>query len=174
MTIDIAETVEIITPKILKRAFVRWQQAQEPPAELLNLELLSGVAMQSAITKSIFLYDFIFDIVINQLKTLRELARIPHDDDIPVSPDALFALLARDFGADHQNPVPELAAWSALFHRYLLPIRIPPKVLADTAGISDRSLRRHLALGLRYLAQVLRRIELDTCQRQAALSWRMD
>ena len=164
MTNDIAQTVETITPVILKRAFARWQRAQEPPAELLRLKLLSGAASQSRTVKTIFLYDFIFDIVVDRLRSLRELAGIPHPDQLPVSRQALMALLARDFAAGQQNPAPELAAWSALFHRFLLPVQVPPRALAEAAGISERHLRRHLALGLRYLAGVLRRFEWAACQ----------
>jgi len=158
---DVAATVEIITPEILKKALTRWQQARSLPEELLDLQLLSAVAARSQVVRSIWLYDYLYEVAIGHLRLCREAVGIPHLDTLPVSREALKGLLARDFNArDGFLPPPELTAWSALFHRYFLPITISPGELAGSAMISDRHMRRQLQMGLALLTRALHRAEL--------------
>ena len=159
MQVDVTATVEIITPEILKQALMRWQQVGMLPAELLDLRLLSAVAARSSVVKSIWLYDYFYEVVTGHLKRCREAVGIPHPDALPASCEAI---LARDFNArDGFLPPPELTAWSALFHRYFLPITIGVGELAGAAGISERHMRRQLQMGLALLARALRRAELQ-------------
>lgn len=159
---DWATTVEIITPELLKESLVRWQQARQLPAALFDLQLLTRYTPPSPVVRSLWFYDYCFAVTEDQLKTCRMAVNLPHPDPLPLSRQVLKAQFAQDFNTD--SGTTELSAWSALFHRHFLPVRIPPSALAQAAGISERTMRRHRQLGLAYLAQYLRRAELTAYQ----------
>ena len=161
---DWATTVEIITPQLLKNAFGCWQQGRELPEALMNLQLMAGVAPKSLDIRSLWFFEYCLSITEAHLKACRMAVDLPHPDPPPLSRQALKGQVALDFNTGSGTAPPELSAWSALFHRYFLPIRIPPEELADAAGISARSMRRQRQLGLVYLARQLRKAELHAYQ----------
>ena len=167
MTLELSGT-EVVTAETLKKAFHRWHQGRALPPELLDLQLLAAFSAGSITSRSIYLYDYLFDLVVRQLCSLGAPPPLsPAGDGAGIHHSAraqIAAQIARDFAFNDGYACPERMAWSALFYRYLAPVRFSSEELAQIAGLSDRHVRRLVERGLRYLARELCRAEMAACQ----------
>lgn len=145
-----------ITAARLKLAFTAWQQAQPIPEELLALDFLHERGGQSPAERQIFLRDWIFQSIQNHLQAYREIEGRAISDVEPRKRHEITAVLAADFS--HNNP--EMEAWSALYHRYCIPVSISVNDLAQAASIVPRHFSRRIQAGLDLLVDVVRRAEM--------------
>lgn len=145
-----------ITTACLKQAFSAFQQAQPPPAELLTLDILRDSGGQSPVEQQIHLRDRLQQMTLAQLEKYRAVEGRPLPAIPPLSRQQITAVLAADFS--HNNP--ELEAWSALYHRYCIPISISVNDLAQAAAVVPRHFSRRVQAGLDLLVDVLRREEM--------------
>lgn len=149
-------SVDDITPALVDDALRAWRQAEELPADLLELELLRDPPAASRIERGIRLHDLMRAIVVEELERQRRAENLPPPGAAGARAD-LLAALRRDFAAGNG----ELAAWSALYHRFLAPIPLDVKELAEAIPMDSRSFRRHASNGVNRLTDRLRRRELE-------------
>ena len=161
---EAAAPAERVTAETLKKAFRCWHQGRAFPPELFDLQLLAGFTTRSRTAQSIYLYDYLFDLVVRQLCILRESTPLSFTGDAVVSRKSARAQIIRDFAFNNGHACPERMVWSALFFRYLSPVRFSSGELAQVVGFSERHLRRQVQLGLRYLARELYREEMAAHQ----------
>lgn len=147
--------VDEITTALVETALRAWRQAEELPADLLELELLRDLPTASRIERSIRLHDVVRAIVAEELEGQRRAEHLSPSGPAGARAD-LLAALRRDFAAGNG----ELAAWSALYHRFLAPIPLDVKELAAAIPMDSRNFRRHVNNGVNRLTDRLRRREL--------------
>ena len=152
--------LDALTAATLDQALRALQQAQEPPAQLLDLQLLSDT--DSPIERSIRLHDWLAQQTTTQLDRLRQAEGLPLRIDEAAPHDALLDSLAADFHRDN----PDLKAWSALYFRYFTAFSLPVKELAQAVDLGERQFRRYIDDGVQHLLNRLQRAEVDA-QRQA-------
>lgn len=149
------EIAEITAPA-LKQALNAFQQAQSPPAEWLTLDLLHDFNGRSPAERQIHLHDWLQHTTLTHLQQHRAAEERPLPTPQPVTRQQITAVLAADFS--HNNP--ELEAWSALYHRYFIPLSLSLNEMAQAAAVAPRQLSRRLQTGLDLLVTVLRREEM--------------
>ena len=149
------EIAEITAPR-LKQALNAFQQAQPAPAEWLALDVLHDFGGQSPAERQIHLRDWLQQLALTRLQQYREAEERPLPDSQPQTRQQLTAVLAADFSQNN----PELEAWSALYHRYFIPISISVSDLAQAASIVSRHFSRRVQTGLDLLVDVVRREEM--------------
>ncbi len=152
--------VDTITAATLDQTLRAFQQAEEPPSDLLDLHLLSDTG--SAIERGIRLHDWLRQQTIEQLDRLRQAEGLPLKVDENATREALLDNLTGDF---HRSN-PDLKAWSALYFRYFTPFVLPVKDLAQSVDLVERQFRRYVDEGVLHLLNLLRRAEIEA-QRQA-------
>ncbi|MCX6050740.1 MAG: hypothetical protein NT075_37095 [Chloroflexi bacterium] len=136
-----------ITVDLLETAFKQWRQAQAPPAELLELDLLSLLPARSAVERAFELYDYLVDLVKQQLTLYRQAEAVDLPAQYSLQRQSLLVELAGDFQVNNAT----LEAWSILYYRYLSGIQLTIPELAKGASVEERQIRRRLELGLRLL-----------------------
>ncbi|MBE2225117.1 MAG: hypothetical protein IAF02_26505, partial [Anaerolineae bacterium] len=149
------DITEITAPR-LKQALNAFQQAQPPPAELLTLDVLHEFNSHSSAEKQIHLHDWLEKTVLTHLAQYRAVEVQPLPIPKPLTRQQITAVLATDFS--HNNL--ELEAWSALYHRYFIPMSITVNELAQAASVVPRHFSRRLQTGLDLLVDVVRREEM--------------
>ena len=155
--------LETLTSKILERALRAFQQAQDPPAELLDLAMLDTSTIPSTVVKSLALRNWLTATVAEALRYQRRAEGLPHSDDPPPSRRAMLDRLAADFQMDNSD----LEAWSALYHRYFA-LSFSVEELSQAAHVVPQQFRRRLNRGLAHLAEALRAAEAEA-RRQTCL-----
>lgn len=145
-----------ITAARLKQALSAFQQAQSPPEELLALDILHAYRGQSSAERAIHLHDWMSQTIQARLQQRRAAEERPSLPTTPHTRQQITAVLAADFS--HNNP--ELEAWSALYHRYCIPVSISVNDLAQAASVVPRHFSRRVQAGLDLLVDVLRRAEM--------------
>lgn len=155
-----------ITPSLVINTLKAWRQLEEPPAGLLDLDLL-GHDETGRVAREIRLREWVEAAVAAALDRQRRAEGIDSGDPLPAR-DALLAAVGRDFARKN----PELEAWSALYHRYLAPVPLGVEELAAAAALDARNFRRRVNNGAQRLTEALRRGELEAHgqRRQARLS----
>ncbi len=150
--------IDDLTPPLIEQALQSFRLSQDPPDGLLNLSLLA--AWPSRVERRIHLHDWLAHTVFDQLSLQRRVAGLPLAPDPTPTLDTLRTELAADFGKRRA----ELEAWSALYYRFLAPLSLSAKELAEAAGVVDRQFRRRVEDGLQQLTDLMQRAELDATQ----------
>ena len=145
--------IDAITPTLVANTLKAWRQLEEPPADLLDLDLLQVGG--GRIEREIHLRELVEALVAAELDRQRQAEGIASDDPLATR-DGLPAALARDFARNNA----ELEAWSALYHRYLAPVPFSVEELAASAHLDTRNFRRRVTAGARRLATRLQRLEM--------------
>lgn len=155
-----------ITPSLVINTLKAWRQLEEPPAGLLDLDLLRHDET-GRVAREIRLREWVEAAVAAALDQQRRAEGNDSGDPLP-GRDALLAAVGRDFARKN----PELEAWSALYHRYLAPVPLGVEELAAATALDARNFRRRVNNGAQRLAEALRRGELEAHgqRRQARLS----
>lgn len=146
--------IDAITPTLVANTLKAWRQLEEPPADLLDLDLLQGGG--GRVEREIRLRELIERLVAAELDRQRRTEGFDSPGNT-LSRDNLPATLARDFSRNN----PELEAWSALYHRYLAPVPVSVETLAAGAHLDARNFRRRVNNGVQRMTDVLRRWELE-------------
>jgi hypothetical protein len=154
--------LETLTPKTIERALKALQRAQDPPTELLELEMLDASVISATVAKRLALQKWLTATVAEALRYQRNAEGLSYSDDPP--PSSRQAMLDR-LAADFQPGNPDLEAWSALYHRYLTPLPFKVGELSQTAHVSPQQFRRRLNRGLAHLAAALRKAETEARRR---------
>ena len=158
-----------ITVKALEETLKAWKSYQEPPATLLNLALLGSSNSDSLAEREILLRNCLEKIGIETLSRLRKYQNLPSPADAPHSPNEVLQGLKSDFGPGN----PELEAWSAAYHLYLVSPEFNLSVgdLAEAAASAiapnaqDKGqFRRRVREGLRRLVTALQQAEFEAHQ----------
>ena len=145
--------IDAITPTLVANTLKAWRQLEEPPADLLDLDLLQVGG--GRIEREIHLRELVEALVAAELDRQRQAEGIASNDPLATR-DGLPAALARDFARNNA----ELEAWSALYHRYLAPVPFSVEELAASAHLDTRNFRRRVTAGARRLATRLQRLEM--------------
>ena len=156
--------LDAITVELLRHSLVAWQRAQDPPPDILQLDLLRQFGSTSAAEQSLRLQDQLRHWVESQLTQQRTLTGIPPRSKTLPMRQEIETVLAQDFA--HQNM--ELETWSAIYHQYFSLIELSEAELADILPVSPRNYRRRIQAGLERLTHLLRRAEWDAHQRYHA------
>ncbi|HOD05727.1 MAG TPA: NB-ARC domain-containing protein, partial [Anaerolineaceae bacterium] len=123
-----------------------WSRNQDPSADLLEqMPCADNFDEKTATERSIYLQHLIYKLVEQALADQRQKAGVEPE------PANWQDGLKGDFGANS----PTLEAWSALYHRYLLPQQISVGELAKTASVVERQFRRRIIAGVNLLLQTL-------------------
>lgn len=146
--------IDAITPTLVANTLKAWRQLEEPPADLLDLDLLQAIT--GRVEREIRLRELIEKLVAAELDRQRRAEDADNSDD-PDTRNGLLAAIGRDFARNN----PELEAWSALYHRYLAPVPVSVEALAAGAHLDTRNFRRRVNNGVQRLTDVLRRWELE-------------
>lgn len=146
--------IDAITPTLVANTLKAWRQLEEPPAALLDLDLLQAIT--GRVEREIRLRELIERLVAAELDRQRRAEDADNSDD-PDTRNNLLAAIGRDFAGNN----PELEAWSALYHRYLAPVPVSVEALAAGAHLDTRNFRRRVNNGIHRLTDVLRRRELE-------------
>jgi hypothetical protein len=148
--------IDAITPALVTNTLKAWRQLEEPPAGLLDMDLLQdGTA--GRMERGIHLRELVEDLVSAALDRHRHAEGIDISGNQPTR-DGLLAAIGRDFAGNN----PELEAWSALHHRYLVPVPFSVEELAASAHLDTRNFRRRVTNGVQRLTDALRRREIET------------
>lgn len=154
---------DAITIDLVVKTLRAWQQGQNPPSDLLNLDLLLDAAPGAVEGLDLRLRDLILQI------TSAELDRARHAEEVrPSASIATRRTLLSDIGGDFAGGKAELQAWSALYHRYLAPVEYSAEQLAAEVHMDPRHFRRLVDAGARRLTEQLRRAEMAAHARSRA------
>jgi hypothetical protein len=153
--------IDAITPALLHDTLRAWRQADEAPAGLLDLDILYDATLASRLEREYRLRELIQAIVLRELAGHRRAMEV--GDAAPEhNPAGVLAALGRDFAAGSL----ELEAWSALYHRYLVPVQVSVEELAAAVPTDPRHFRRRVNAGIKRLAELLHRLEMAEHRRQ--------
>lgn len=152
--------LDAITVDLLKQSLVAWQRAQNPPPDVLQLDLLRQFGSTSTAEQSLRLHDQLRHWVESHLAQQRALEGIQPRRKTTLIRQEVEIVLAQDFA--HQNT--ELETWSALYHQYFSPVELSEADLTDILPVSPRNYRRRVQAGLERLTHLLRRAEWDAHQ----------
>lgn len=147
--------VDAITVEVIIKTLRAWQQGQNPPSALLQLDLLHKPNPGAVDGRDLRLRDLLLDMVTEELALARQWEHVAKPP-APVTRQSLLSTISGDFAGGKA----ELQAWSALYHRYLAPIELSTEELAGEAGVDPRHLRRLVNAGARRLTERLRRAEM--------------
>lgn len=148
-----------ITPPLITSTLKAWRQLEEPPDNLLELEILRRDAT-SRVERGIRLRELIEGLVAAELDRQRRAEGLDTARPHPTRDD-LLAAVARDFARNNA----ELEAWSALYHRYLVPVPLSVEDLSSAAHLDARNFRRRVNNGVQQLTGELQRQELEEHRR---------
>jgi hypothetical protein len=148
--------VDQITPHLVNQMLKAWRRGQEPPRELLDLDLLQAGQSGSAVERQFQLQDWISTATTEELTIQRRAEGLPLLDETAVIREDILNSLTGDFASGNI----ELQAWSALYHRFLCPIPLSVDDLAAGIPTDPRHFRRRLNLGVQRLTARLQRAEL--------------
>ncbi len=149
--------IDALTVDLLKHCLFAWQRAQEPPADILQLDLLHPFGAGSPAEQSLRLQQYVRQLVEAQLNQQRTAEKLPPTQQPPTTRAEIAAVLAQDFA--RQNT--ELEIWSALYHHYFVSLELSEADLAHALPVSPRNYRRRAQTGLERLTHLLRQAELD-------------
>jgi len=147
--------IDKITPEWLENTIQALVRGEAPPEDALTLHLLDATG--SPAERTLALHDYLLEQIVGRLSRLRRAEGLPHDDQLPHARGATAAALGRDFGCGNV----ELEAWSAFYHRYLCPVSLSVKDLADAAHVAPRQFRRRVNHALRLLIREVQLAEDD-------------
>lgn len=138
---------------MLEKAFKAWRKGELAPAELLSLQIFSQGFPSSEILRSAWLRDQIFKLCVDMLDQ-RRIDAAPDDSMITEQANREYlGNLRHDF--DERQRDERRRALSALYYRYLIPFDHAVSDLAQLAGVSERTYRRYVILGLDHLTEAL-------------------
>lgn len=142
---------------VLKTALRGWWRGHPMPAPLLDLKTFPELAHHAtAMQRSMGLYDLLYDIADARLAFYRRSLGLVHPTTPPTTVSQVCRLLQADARAHALRPGP-LIDWTAVLHRYLVPVRVRPGDMAACIGVSERQFRRYVHAGLHWLGLALRR-----------------
>ena len=144
-----------ITTTLLQDTLRAWRSAGETPPGLLDLDILHDGRAMSRVERAIRLREWLVSQVTAELDRLRAAENISPGEPVE-SRSGLLAALGNDF--KHHNI--ELEVWSALYHRFLVPVPLRAEELARAASLDARSFRRRVDAGLQRLTDRLQRLEM--------------
>lgn len=153
--------IDDITPSLVANTLKAWRQVEEPPAGLLELDVLRDGAA-SRVERGIRLRELVESLVAAELNRQRQAEGIDGDDSLPTR-EGLLTAVGRDFEGHNA----ELEAWSALYHRYLAPVPLSVEELATSAHLDARNFRRRVSNGTQRLTEALRKQELAEHNRRS-------
>lgn len=149
--------VDRLTPKLLLKTIRDLTAARRPPAEILTLRLLHDA--DTVAGKRIKLEILLHEITWDTLTRLRQRQPVEATMTEPMTFDAAITAIRADIQA--AEVVPEIRAWSALYHRYFAPVCASSEQIGPAVGLSSRSYRRWVRGGVTQLTFCLQRYELD-------------
>lgn len=155
--------VDAITVEVITKTLRAWRQGQNPPPDLLNLDLLLDPASGPVEGRDLRLRELILKMTTEELDRARRIEDVM-TPSIPPTREVLRGGIARDFAGGKS----ELQAWSALYHRYLAPLEFSVDELAKAVSMDPRHFRRLVDAGERRLTEHLRRAEMAAHARSRA------
>lgn len=159
--------VDAITLDLVTRTLRAWRLGQEPPGDLLTLDLLQEPASSTPVERSIRLREQIYRTVEDELRSCRRAENLR-----PSPPSTTRGQLLETMKRDFSTGNSVLHAWSALFHRYVSAVPFDTDELAAHVPVAPRQFQRYVDAGLRRLTDNLRRLELAAHDQAAAVNRR--
>jgi NB-ARC domain len=132
-----------------------FRQAARPNLDILDLCLLGRQGEDSPEARLLCLQDLINQLVRDAYLECRQAELL--STDIPENHKNIISTLKEDFHCNNSD----LESWSAIYYRYLAIIPLSVEELSDAANVVPQQFRRRINQGLSYLAQKLRRLEME-------------
>ena len=146
--------LEHISTATVKEALSAWRYSRPGPPALLELVALQNPANHAGENRQLTLRDYVTTLVESHLQQHRLLAGITPRPPL-LSKEAVRVAIKADFQANQKA----LAAWSALFFRYLAPVALSVTELAAAIPLSTRQFRRHVNHGIEQLTDLIHQEE---------------
>ncbi len=142
----------------MEQLFRAWLHGEEPAPEWYDQECFQDLLSETANQRDQIAQQRVQALTTKQLEKLRQSEYPPNT--------SWQAALRQDFASGNKH----LAAWSALYHRYLPGQTISVEELARTAALSERQFRRMVLLGIQLLKEELLAVE-RTCAAPNDAPW---
>jgi len=132
-----------------------FRHAAEPEAAMLELCLLEHQGGDSPEARQLYFQDLLNQLVTDAYLGLRQAEDLPAE--LPETHRDILSSLQKDFDCRNND----LESWSALYYRYLAIIPVSVEELSSAASVVPQQFRRRINQGMNFLAQKLRRLELQ-------------
>lgn len=147
-----------ITNEFVESCLRSMRTADLPNQATLELCLLQSHNGQSPEARLLHLQDLLTQLVENAYSGQRQAEMLAPNQ--PANRQGILDQLRQDFNCNNSD----LESWSALYHRYLTIIPLSVEELSAAASVVPQQFRRRLNQGFSFLAQKLRRLELQAQQ----------
>ena len=144
-----------IDKEFIETCLRSFRQAAKPDPDILGLDLLDRQGKSSPEASLLYLQDLLNQLVRNSYLGLRQAELL--SPDIPENHQKIITTLQEDFYCNNSD----LESWSALYYRYLAILPLSVEELSEAANVVPQQFRRRINQGLSYLAQKLRRLEMQ-------------
>ena len=134
-----------------------FRQAVQPDLNILELCVL-GQGENSVEARLLCLQDLINQLIRDAYLELRRAETL--GTNIPETHQKIISTLQEDFHCNNSD----LESWSAMYYRYLAILPLSVEELSDAANVVPQQFRRRINQGLNYLAQKLRRLEMQAVE----------
>lgn len=156
-----------ITVDLVVQTLRAWRHGQDPPPDLLALDLLQDKFTATPAERAIRLREQTYGMVEESLGEARRVEGLP-STPFSAPRSKLLDAMRRDLATANTA----LHAWTALFHRYVSAVPFEAGELAAAVPVAPRQFQRYVDTGLRRLVDRLRQLELAAHEHAAAANRR--